>query len=346
MPLIDSLRKNWFLVGIVVFICFAKSAPWIGKKGGPLYPEITIKYVAVSVIFFNSGLSLRTEDLKLALFHYRLHVFIQGFTFACVPMFIYSLVQALSVFSINEFLLRGILVVSCMPPPVSSAVIITKAIGGNEAGAIFNSAFGSFMGIFITPILLLLLVGISGAVPVGKIVQTLSLTVVFPLVGGQVIRPYLKEWMNRSKPPFGAVGSFMLLMIIYTTFCDTFASDVGGIKVQELLFVAGVIISVQCFLLYFIFNATTRFNLGYAPKDIIALMFCATHKSLTLGMPILKIIYAGDKILPLISIPLLIYHPTQILLGGFLVPTLKNWLQSVSVTKAVPKNPQTIPVSI
>ena len=35
--------------------------------------------------------------------------------------------------------------VGCMPPPVSSAVILTKAVGGNEAAAIFNSAFGSFL---------------------------------------------------------------------------------------------------------------------------------------------------------------------------------------------------------
>lgn len=33
-----------------------------------------------------------------------------------------------------------------MPPPVSSAVILTKSVGGNEAAAIFNSAVGSFLG--------------------------------------------------------------------------------------------------------------------------------------------------------------------------------------------------------
>ena len=32
-----------------------------------------------------------------------------------------------------------------MPPPVSSAVILTKAVGGNDAAAIFNSALGSFL---------------------------------------------------------------------------------------------------------------------------------------------------------------------------------------------------------
>ena len=51
-------------------------------------------------------------------------------------------------------------VVGCMPPPVSSAVIIAKAIGGNEAAAIFNSALGSFLGITVTPLLLLLFVSV------------------------------------------------------------------------------------------------------------------------------------------------------------------------------------------
>ena len=59
-----------------------------------------------------------------------------------------------------------------MPPPVSSAVILTKSVGGNEVGvvlsaiitylfqaaAIFNSAMGSFLGIVFTPILLLVFV--------------------------------------------------------------------------------------------------------------------------------------------------------------------------------------------
>ena len=47
--------------------------------------------------------------------------------------------------SLDPWLLSGLTVVSCMPPPVSSAVILTKAVGGNEAAAIFNSAFGSFL---------------------------------------------------------------------------------------------------------------------------------------------------------------------------------------------------------
>lgn len=42
-----------------------------------------------------------------------------------------------------------------MPPPVSSAVILTRSAQGNEIGAIFNSVVGSFLGIIVTPVLLL-----------------------------------------------------------------------------------------------------------------------------------------------------------------------------------------------
>ena len=43
-------------------------------------PEITIKYIAVSMIFFNSGLSLKTEELTGALKQVKVHFFIQLFS--------------------------------------------------------------------------------------------------------------------------------------------------------------------------------------------------------------------------------------------------------------------------
>lgn len=38
----------------------------------------------------------------------------------------------------------------------------------------------------------------------------------------QVCRGFLREFLERRKPPFGTISSAVLLMIIYTTFCDTF----------------------------------------------------------------------------------------------------------------------------
>ncbi|XP_017390300.1 sodium/bile acid cotransporter 7 isoform X1 [Cebus imitator] len=328
MRLLERMRKDWFMIGIVLAIAGAKLEPSIGVNGGPLKPEITVSYIAVATIFFNSGLSLKTEELTSALVHLKLHLFIQIFTLAFFPATIWLFLQLLSITPINEWLLKGLQTVGCMPPPVSSAVILTKAVGGNEAAAIFNSAFGSFLGIVITPLLLLLFLGSSSSVPFTSIFSQLFMTVVVPLIIGQIVRRYIKDWLERKKPPFGAISSSVLLMIIYTTFCDTFSNPNIDLDKFSLVLILVIIFSIQLSFMLLTFVFSTRNNSGFTPADTVAIIFCSTHKSLTLGIPMLKIVFAGHEHLSLISVPLLIYHPAQILLGSVLVPTIKSWMVS------------------
>ncbi|KAF1458885.1 Sodium/bile acid cotransporter 7, partial [Pygoscelis antarcticus] len=300
---------------------------------GPLKPEITITYIAVSAIFFNSGLSLKTEELTSALMHVKLHLFVQIFTLVFFPTAIWLFLQLLSITPINEWLLKGLQTVGCMPPPVSSAVILTKAVGGNEAAAIFNSAFGSFLvsnALFIASalIVLFLTLGSSSSVPFTSIFSQLFMTVVVPLIIGQIVRRYIKDWLERKKPPFGAISSCVLLMIIYTTFCDTFANPNIDLDKFSLIIIVFIIFSVQMSFMFLTFLFSTRNNSSFTPADTVAIIFCSTHKSLTLGIPMLKIVFAGYEHLSLISVPLLIYHPAQILLGSLLVPTIKSWMVS------------------
>ncbi|XP_077612030.1 sodium/bile acid cotransporter 7 isoform X4 [Crocuta crocuta] len=287
MRLLERMRKEWFMIGIVLAIAGAKLEPSVGVNGGPLKPEITVSYIAVATIFFNSGLSLKTEELTSALVHIKLHLFIQIFTLAFFPGTIWLFLQLLSITPINEWLLKGLQTVGCMPPPVSSAVILTKAVGGNE-------------GIVITPLLLLLF----------------------------IVRRYIKDWLERKKPPFGAISSSVLLMIIYTTFCDTFSNPNIDLDKFSLILVLFIIFSIQLSFMLLTFIFSTRNNSGFTPADTVAIIFCSTHKSLTLGIPMLKIVFAGHDHLSLISVPLLIYHPVQILLGSVLVPTIKSWMVS------------------
>ena len=326
MEALSNVKKHWFLIGIVAAILAAKASPSIGAKGGLLKPEYTVKYLAVSFIFFNSGLSLKTEDLTRAVTRVKLHACVQGFTLMFVPALIHLLTSVLKFTSLDHWLVQGLRVVSCMPPPVSSAVILTKAVGGNEAAAIFNSAFGSFLGIVVTPLLLYLTIGSSSTIPFTSVFATLSLTVVIPLLIGQWLRTCIKDWLERAKPPFGTLSSCTLLLIIYTTFCDTFNQASLGINGSSLIAMALIILLLQVVFLFLAFNLSRTPMLNFSAADSVAIMFCSTHKSLTLGIPMLKIIYAGYNYLSVISIPLLMYHPTQILLGGLLVPVVRRWM--------------------
>ncbi|XP_077445751.1 sodium/bile acid cotransporter 7 isoform X1 [Stigmatopora argus] len=326
MGLLAIIRKEWFLIGIVLVILSAKAQPSIGVKGGPLKPEITVSYVAVSLIFFNSGLSLKTEELTSALLHVRLHLFVQSFTLLFFPLTVWLLVRVLALTAVDQWLLKGLQTVSCMPPPVSSAVILTKAVGGNEAAAVFNSALGSFLGIVVTPTLLLLFLGSSSSVAFSSIFYQLSVTVVAPLVAGQLCRRLLKECLERRKPPFGALSSAVLLAIIYSTFCDTFSNPSMELDPVSLLAVVLIVFSIQIAFMLLTFGFSSRAGSGFSPGDTVAIVFCSTHKSLTLGIPMLKIVFAGYERLSLLSVPLLVYHPAQILLGSLLVPTIRDWM--------------------
>ncbi|XP_064404202.1 sodium/bile acid cotransporter 7-B-like isoform X3 [Halichondria panicea] len=321
---LSEVLKRWFILGIVTAIVLAKLHPLIGVKGGPLHPEYTVKYFAVSVIFFNSGLSLKTEELTRALGQVRLHIFIQSFTLVFIPIAMTILVKLLALTDfIDKPFLNGLHVVGCMPPPVSSAVILTKAVGGNDAAAVFNSAFGSFLGIFVTPLLLLYL---------------LSITVLVPLFLGQIVRRVMKAWLEEKSPPFGTISSCILLFIIYTTFCDTFNSSDSDIAVSSVVKVIVLVFSCQCVFLCITYLTTSLLGV-FTRSDIVAMLFCSTHKSLTLGIPMLKIVFEGSTMLSSLTLPLLIYHPIQILLGSALVPWLQGWLRPDTPTSPPRSSP-------
>eukprot|EP01135_Chromosphaera_perkinsii_P006246 Nk52_evm7s470 gene=Nk52_evmTU7s470 len=390
--------KHWFLFALVLVIILAKMNPRLGKKGGVLKPEVTVSFIAVFVIFFNSGLGLKTSELAKAAMNFRLHFFVQGFTLVFIPIFMSFLVQILStVTSLNIWLLRGLAVVGCMPPPVSSAVILTRAGNGNEAAAIFNSAFGSIIGIFATPLLLMTFVdfgqaassseGGTATAPVGQVFGHLFVTVVLPLIIGQVVRFFFWHRIERLKLPFGTISSCVLLLIIYTTFCETFLNAEGGgegdgkltvegqvdlegtdlLRFSDVVKIIIIVFLCQTVFIYLAFvvskhflkrssmvvsvrdrlstgpdgkgemlslSAGSRFDKvlagymqwpGFTRSDIVAIVFCSTHKSLTLGIPMLKILFADKPFLSTISIPLLAYHPLQILVGGLVVPLFAKW---------------------
>lgn len=75
---------------------------------GILKPEWTVKYGAVALIFFISGLTISFNDFFYAATKIRVHGFVLLFTFVFVPtlvLFINSILR--SVFGVNEWILKG-----------------------------------------------------------------------------------------------------------------------------------------------------------------------------------------------------------------------------------------------
>ncbi|TMS02223.1 Sodium/bile acid cotransporter 7 [Larimichthys crocea] len=103
---------------------------------------------------------------------------------------------------------------------------------------------------------------------------------------------------------------------------------VAYVAVSLIFFNSGLSLKTEVSFMLLTFAFSTRSGSGFSPADTVAIVFCSTHKSLTLGIPMLKIVFEGYEHLSLISVPLLIYHPAQILLGSILVPTIRSWMTS------------------
>lgn len=101
------LRKNWLLVGILFCIFVAGLYPKFGSKEGPLRTDLTVKYGAVFIIFLISGLSLQTESIYYTFRQYKLHLFIQVYTFLFIPIFTQVFVKTLQIFGVNTWVLKG-----------------------------------------------------------------------------------------------------------------------------------------------------------------------------------------------------------------------------------------------
>ena len=116
--------------------------------------------------------------------------------------------------TLDEKLLKGLLISSCLPTTVSMCVVLTKTAGGNDAAAIFNAAFGNLLGIFVTPLSILLLVGDESSLALTDVLLKLTLKILVPLAVGQCVQyfvPGARGYYTSHKPRFKRAQESLLL---------------------------------------------------------------------------------------------------------------------------------------
>jgi hypothetical protein len=116
-------------------------------------------YLFVIVV---SGLSLKTEEFKYALKQLKFNIFVQVYGFGFVSAAVFGLSRILIVTNaLIVPLANGLVICACLPMAINMVVILSKTSDGDEATAVFNSAFGNMLGVFLSPVLILAYLGIS-----------------------------------------------------------------------------------------------------------------------------------------------------------------------------------------
>lgn len=135
----------------------AKHNPSFGRTGGILKPELTISKLGVFTIFFINGVALNIGGGSPAevVTATKTNILIQLFSYGFMPL----VAKLLAPYYPDPAFRDGLLVLSCLPTTINICVAQTLAAGGDMGTAIFNAIFGNVVGVFLTPILAIYLLG-------------------------------------------------------------------------------------------------------------------------------------------------------------------------------------------
>lgn len=320
---------DWFLVGMVTATFLAWLFPAPGAAGGWLHPELLTK-AGVALIFFLHGLALPFAALKAGSLRWPLHLLVQACTFLVFP-----LIGILSLFLLGDHLspeLRlGWFYLCALPSTVSSSVAMTAAARGNVAAAVFNATLSSLLGVVLTPFWMALVMRTSGqAFPLGPVILDLLRWLVLPLVAGQCLRPWLGTWAGAHKALINRLDRGTILLLVYTSFCDSFAEGIWSR--QSPLTLLGVVVGSGLLFWLVLLASTEGARLLKLPReDRIAAVFCASKKSMASGVPMARLMFASQPALAVILLPIMVYHPLQLLICGWLA---SRWAKSTDVQGA------------
>ena len=315
-------RFDWFLPGMVLATFLAWLFPDPGAAGGWLHPELLTKG-GIALIFFLHGVALSFAALKAGTLRWPLHLVVQSGTFLLFPLLGLGLLQLLEGRVAPELAL-GCFYLCALPSTVSSSVALTSAAGGNVAGALFNATLSSLLGVFLTPLWVAFVLKATGvSQPIGPVIVDLMLWLVLPLVIGQFCRPLFAQWASRNKSRINAADRATILVLVYTSFCDSFKQGVWADNGWATLALV-VVVSIVLFVIVMIAMGLTSRGIGFSREDRIAAMFCGSKKTLASGVPMARLIFGAHPGIGLILLPIMIYHPLQLVICGVLAQRWRN----------------------
>jgi len=283
--------------------------------------------IAIGLLFFLHGARLSRDTVVAGILHWRLHLTILLTTFAIFP------ILGLMIGFIPESVLAaplymGILFLCVLPSTVQSSIAFASMAGGNVPAAIVAASGSNIFGMFLTPLLTGLLLSTTGNGGFSwDAMQSILLQLLLPFVVGQILQPWIGNWIRSKKKILAPVDRGSILMVVYLAFSEavmeglwhTFsATDIAVVIVIDM----GLLAVVLCITM---FGARL---LGFNKEDEITITFCGSKKSLASGVPMANAIFANQSSsIGAIVLPLMLFHQIQLMACAVIAQKYANRLK-------------------
>ncbi|WP_018099408.1 bile acid:sodium symporter family protein [Sinorhizobium meliloti] len=313
----------------VLLVCTVILASILPTHGQPAEWFGTATSMAICLLFFLHGARLSREVVIGGALHWRLHLVILLTTFVTFPLL------GLAVGFIPEGILApslytGILFLCVLPSTVQSSIAFTSMAGGNVPAAVCAASGSNIFGMFLTPLLvgvLLSTTGSGGGFSWGAL-KSILLQLLLPFVVGQVLQPWIGNWVRSKKKLLAPIDRGSILMVVYLAFSKavmeglwhTFSvSDLAVVMIVDVVLLAVVL-------------CITMFGsraLGFSKEDEITITFCGSKKSLASGVPMANAIFISQSSsVGAIVLPLMLFHQVQLMGCAWIAQRYARRLQS------------------
>ena len=266
-------------------------------------------------LFLLHGVRLPREALLSGVADWRLHLAILGLTFAIFPLLGLALSFAFPRLVAPE-LWTGILFLCALPSTVQSSIAYTSIARGNVAGAVAAAAYSNLIGVFLTPLIaLLMLQAQSVSISWGGVARIFAL-LFLPFIIGHALRPLLLSFVASRPTLTTIVDKGTILLAVYGAFS---AATIEGVwrrlPPADLLLLAALLLLLLALVLAaaFLVGSAGRF-----PRPSrVAILFCGPVKSLVAGAPMARLLFPAAAA-GLIILPIMIFHTLQLIVSAWI----------------------------
>jgi len=315
------LIPDAFTAWLLCSVALASVLPCQGQAA-VVFGHVTT--VAIGLLFFLHGAKLSREAMLSGLTNWRLHLVVLASTFVMFPLLGLAM-KPLVTSVLPPELYVGILFLCTLPSTVQSSIAFTSVARGNVAAAVCSASASNFVGIFVTPLLVGMLIVQGASAPGGSTLQAVLSIVeqlLLPFLAGQFLRPWIGTWVDRHKPMLKIVDQGSILLVVYTAFSESVNEGLWHKLSLPTLIGLGVLCCVLLAIALGLATFASR-RLGFSREDEITIVFCGSKKSLSSGVPMAKVLFAPGA-LGMVILPVMLFHQIQLMVCAVLAA---RWAQ-------------------
>jgi solute carrier family 10 (sodium/bile acid cotransporter), member 7 len=316
---LPAVPIDTFLLAMAATVALAALLP---ARGAFADVVSVVAKVVIALLFWLYGTRLSPQQAWQGVKRWQLHLLVLATTFVLFPLLGLAC-RGLAPWLLNLDLYNGLLFLCLVPSTVQSSIAFTSIARGNVSAALVSASLSNIIGIALTPMLVVLLMNTSGGARMdATAVRDVLVQLLLPFAAGQLMRPWIADFVARHAVLTKAVDRGSILVVVYTAFSMGMVEHIwGSVDPWQLAIVA--VVNAVLLALVLAFTWFVGRTAGLDRGDRIVLLFCGSKKSLASGLPMALVFFPAATV-GVIMLPLMIFHQIQLIVCSVIASRLSR----------------------